>query len=115
MLTRTALRTIRRLTNLSLVVASLVLLSGLVIFMGESYADINPFLSTIISTKVFLWIFMFINTLLILQKAIKARKMCLASDSGGARDSVSFISHYLIILNIFLGIISIYFGMMFSD
>ena len=109
---RTSLRTLRRLMNLILVVSVVLLISGLIIAIGSSYADKDPLLAAILNTKEALWIFMFFNTIFSFYKILEAKKSCLASDSGAARDNVRLVSHYLIVINIFLGLIAAYFGMM---
>jgi hypothetical protein len=77
--------------------------------------EVNPFLSTIINTKEMLWLFMSAISIVVYLKAIGAKKKCFASNSAGARDDVRLISNYLIIMNIFVGLIALYFGMMFRD
>lgn len=109
---RTSLRTLRRLFNLILIVSIILVTTGVVIAMGASYVDQDPLLSAIINTKEALWIFMFFNTIFSFYKILQAKKSCLASDSGAAKDNVRLISHYLIVINIFLGGIAAYFGMM---
>ncbi len=109
---RTSLRTLRRLFNLILVVSLVLVITGVIIAIGASYADQDPLLATILSTKEALWIFMFFNTVFSFYKVLQAKKSCLASDSGAAKDNVRLISHYLIVINIFLGVIAAYFGMM---
>ena len=109
---RTSLRTLRRLLNLILIVSVVLVISGVIIAIGASYADKDPLLATIINTKEALWIFMFFNTVFSFYKILQAKKSCLASDSGAAKDNVRLVSHYLIVINIFLGLIAAYFGMM---
>jgi len=112
LLVRTSLRTLRRLFNLIIIVSVVLGVTGIIIAIGQSYSDKDPLLATIINTKQALWIFMFFNTIFAYYKVLDAKKRCFASDSAGARDNVRLISHYLIVINIFLGVIAAYFGMM---
>lgn len=112
LLVRTSLRTLRRLLGLNIIVSVTLVITGVIISIGASYGDKDPLLATIINTKESLWIFMFLNTIVGFYKVLQAKKRCMASDSGGARDNVRLVSNYLIVINIFLGIIAAYFGMM---
>lgn len=115
LLVRTSLRTLRRLFNMILIVSLVLGVSGVIIAIGASYGDRDPLLATIINTKEALWIFMFLNTFFAYYKVLEAKTKCFASDSAGARDNVRLISHYLIVINIFLGVIAAYFGMMLRN
>ncbi len=112
LMVRTSIRTLRRLFVLILILSVILVLTGVIIAVGASYADKDPLLATIINTKEALWIFMFFNTVFSFYKILEAKKRCMASDSAAAKDNVRLISNYLIVINIFLGIIAIYFGMM---
>jgi uncharacterized membrane protein len=112
---RTGLRTLRRLLNLSFIVSVILVVTGIIIAIGANYADKDPLLATIISTKEALWIFMFFNTIFSFYKILQSKKECLASNSGAAKDNVRLVSNYLIVINIFLGLIASYFGMMLRN
>ena len=112
LLIRTSLRTLKRLLNMIFLLSIIIVITGVIIAIGGLYADKDPLLATIVNTKEALWIFMFFNTVFSFYKILQAKKSCLASDSSAARDDVRLISHYLIVINIFLGLIAIYFGMM---
>ncbi len=112
LMVRTSIRTLRRLFALILILSVILVLTGVIIAVGASYADKDPLLATIINTKEALWIFMFFNTVFSFYKILEAKNRCMASDSAAAKDNVRLISNYLIVINIFLGIIAIYFGMM---
>jgi hypothetical protein len=112
---RTSLRTLRRLLNLFFIVSVITVFTGVIIAVGADYADKDPLLATIINTKEALWIFMFFNLMFSFYKVLHSKKECLASNSGAAKDNVRLISHYLIVINIFLGLIAAYFGMMLRN
>lgn len=115
MMVRTSLRTLRRLFNLIIIVSIVLGVTGVIIAVGGSYADKDPILATITSTKEALWIFMFLNTIVSYYKVFQAKKKCMASNSAAARDNVRLITHYLILINIFLGFCAAYFGMMLRN
>jgi uncharacterized membrane protein len=112
---RTSLRTLRRLFNLFFILSVILVITGIIIAIGSNYADKDPLLATIINTKEALWIFMFFNIIFGFYKILQSKKECLASHSGAARDNVRLISNYLIVINIFLGLIAAYFGMMLRN
>jgi len=112
---RTSLRTLRRLLNLFFIVSIITVITGLIIAVGANYADKDPLLATIINTKQALWIFMFFNLMFSFYKVLESKKECLASRSGTAKDNVRLVSNYLIVINIFLGLIAAYFGMMLRN
>lgn len=109
---RTSLRTLKRVADLNIFASLALLLSGVLISLGDRSSETSPFFVDIIRTQALLWSLMFANTIIIYLKVFQAKKKCFASDSEGARDNVRFISNYLIILNIFLGLIALYFGML---
>ena len=112
---RTSLRTLRRLLNLFFIISIVTVITGVIIAIGANYADKDPLLATIINTKQALWIFMFFNLMFSFYKILQSKKECLASNSGAARDNVRLVSNYLIVINIFLGLIAAYFGMMLRN
>ncbi len=115
LMVRTSIRTLKRLLTLFLIVSISLLVSGFIISIGASYNQRDPVLATIISTKEVLWLFMFINVAYAYFKIIEAKKSCLASDSLGAGDNIQLVSNYLLVINIFLGIIAAYFGLMLRN
>lgn len=112
LMVRTSIRTLKKLLGLFLIVSISLLISGFIISIGASYNEKDPVLSTIIGTKEILWLFMFINITYAYFKTLQAKKRCLDSDSTGAGDNIRLISNYLLMINIFLGVIASYFGLM---
>ena len=112
LMVRTSIRTLKRLLGLFLIVSITLLISGLMISIGALYNEKDPLLATITSTKEILWLFMFINVAYAYFKILEAKKRCQASDSLGANDNIRLVSNYLIMINVFLGIIASYFGLM---
>ena len=112
---RTSIRTLRRLSQLIIVVSIILGITGVMIAIGASYGDKDPLLAAIINTKEALWIFMFLNTIVIFYKVLQSKQKCMASDAAGAKDNVRLISNYLIMVNIFLGLTATYFGMMLRN
>lgn len=112
LMVRTSIRTLRRLSQLIIVVSIILGITGVMIAIGASYGDKDPLLAAIINTKEALWIFMFLNTMVIFYKVLQSKKRCLDSDAAGAKDNIRLISNYLIMVNIFLGLTAAYFGMM---
>ncbi len=115
LLVRTSIRTLKRLYQMIIIISLVLGCTGLIMAVGASYESKNPVLSTIINTKEILWVFMFVNVLIAYYKVLKAKKKCMASDAAGARDNIRLISNYLIVINIFLGFVAAYFGMMLRN
>ncbi|MCH9814516.1 MAG: hypothetical protein K0U47_11315 [Epsilonproteobacteria bacterium] len=115
LMVRTSIRTLRRLSQLIIVVSIILGITGVMIAIGASYGDKDPLLAAIINTKEALWIFMFLNTIVIFYKVLQSKQKCMASDAAGAKDNVRLISNYLIMVNIFLGLTATYFGMMLRN
>ncbi len=114
MMIRTSLRTFRRYFNFLFPFIMILALTGAIMEIGQGYETKDPTLGAIVGSKEAIWVLMFLNYLFGYYKIIEAKKRCLASDSPQAKDNIRLISHYLFVINIFLGLTALYFGMMLS-
>ena len=111
---RTSLRTLRRYFNFLFPFTILLAVSGIVMEIGAGYESKDPTLGAIVGTKEAIWVLMFFNFLLAYYKVFEAKKRCMASDSEHAKDNVRLIAHYLFGINIFLGLVALYFGLILA-
>ena len=109
---RTALRTLNRFYRLLIPVSLLLGISGFLMATGKDFAHQDPVLAVIVTSKEFIWFFMFVLYLYGYHKIKEARERCLASDSEHARDNVKLIAYYLFGISSLLGLVAIYFGFM---
>jgi len=112
MFIRTALRTLNRFYRLLIPISLLLGISGFLMAMGKDFAHRDPVLAVIVTSKEFIWFFMFVLYLYGYYKIKEARERCLASDSEHARDNVKLIAYYLFGISSLLGLVAIYFGYM---
>ncbi len=110
-MTRTALRTFRRYFNFLFFFIIISMITGVVMEMGGGYESRSPTLGAIVSTKEAIWVLMFLNFLFSYFKIIEAKNKCLNSDVDAAKDNIRLITYYLFGINIFLGIVALYFGL----
>ena len=111
MMIRTSLRTLRRYFNFLFPFIILQMATGVVMELGLHYESRSPTLGAIVGAKEAIWVLMFLNFLFAYYKVVEAKKRCLASDSEQAKDNVRLIAHYLFVINIFLGLSALYFGL----
>jgi uncharacterized membrane protein len=109
---RTALRTFRRYFNFLFFFIVILMITGVIMELGGNYSEHSPTLGAIVGTKEAIWVLMFLNYLFAYYKVMEAKKRCLSSDADGASDNVRLIAHYLFGINIFLGLMALYFGLM---
>ncbi len=112
LMVRTSIRTLKRLYELNIFLSIVIGVTGFIISVAVSYSGKDPLLETILDTKKILWVFMFITILSIYYRVLTAKRKCLSNNPSGAKDNIRLISNYLIVINIFLGLVASYFGMM---
>ena len=110
MFIRTALRTLNRFFRLLLPVSLLLGVSGMMLAYAKDFAHRDPVLSVIVTSKEFIWLFMFALYLYAYYKIKEARAKCLASDSEHAKDNVRLIAWYIFGMGTLLGFCAAYFG-----
>jgi len=114
MMIRTLLRTFRRYFNFLFPFIMILAITGIIMELGMDFGSKDPTLGAIVGAKEAIWVLMFLNFLLGYYKILEAKKRCLASDSEQAKDNIRLIAHYLFTINIFLGLCSLYFGLVLS-
>ena len=112
MFVRAALRTLNRFFRLLIPVSLLLGASGLLMAVGKDFAHQDPVMAVVVTSKEFIWFFMFVLYLYGFYKIKEARARCLASDSEHAKDNVKLIAYYLFGVSSLLGFVAIYFGYM---
>ena len=112
MFVRTSIRTLVRFFRLLTPVTLLLGASGFLMAKGGDFAHKDPVMSIIVTTKEFIWLFMFSLYLFAFYKIKEARQRCLASDSEQARDNIKLVSFYVFTISSLLGLCAIYFGFM---
>jgi len=112
MFVRTSIRTLIRFFRFLMPVSLLLGVSGFLIAEGKDFAHQDPVMSVIVTSKEFIWLFMFGLYLFSFYKIKEAKQRCLASDSEQARDNIKLISYYLFTMGSLLGLCAIYFGFM---
>ncbi len=110
MFIRTALRTLNRFFKLLISVSILLGISGYILAIGKDFAHRDPVMAVVVTSKEFIWGFMFVLYLYSYYKIKEARARCLASDSEHAKDNVKLIAYYIFGVSILLGFSAIYFG-----
>ena len=110
MFIRTALRTLNRFFKLLIPVSILLGISGYILAIGKDFAHRDPVMAVVVTSKEFIWGFMFVLYLYSFYKIKEARARCLASDSEHAKDNVKLIAYYIFGVSILLGFSAIYFG-----
>ncbi len=110
MFIRTSLRTLNRFFRMVLPVSLLLGGTGFLMALGKDFAHRDPVMAVIVTSKEFIWFFMFVLYLYAFYKIKEARVRCLASDSEHAKDNVKLVAYYLFGVSGLLGLAAIYFG-----
>jgi uncharacterized membrane protein len=111
MMIRTSFRVLKRYFSILFPTTILLALSGAIIELSKDYQNIDPTLSAIAGAKEAIWVLMFLNLIFAYYKMGDTKKRCLADEPELASDNLRLISHYLFTINIFLGLVALYFGL----
>ena len=110
MFVRTSIRTLMRFFRFLMPVTLLLGVSGFLMADGKDFTHRDPVMSVIVTSKEFIWLFMFMLYIFAFYKVKEAKQKCLASDSEHAKDNIKLISYYLFGMSSLLGLCAIYFG-----
>ncbi len=111
MMIRTSFRILRRYFTFLFPLSILLALSGVIIEFAKEYNNQDPTLGAIAGAKEAIWVLMFLNLIFAYYKMGDTKKRCLADEPELALDNLRLISHYLFTINIFLGLVALYFGL----
>jgi uncharacterized membrane protein len=87
-----------------------IIITGVIMAMAMNYAQSGTFLAQIVHVKEAIWLIMFVNFVYIVLRRNRAEMLFLSGDIETTKKTLKPISHYLIPINIFLGIIALYLG-----
>ena len=96
--------------NIVLPFIVVLLLTAILMIVGLDFKNGDPSLYTLTHVKEGIWVVMAINFGLMYQRRRKAQQRFLSGDLEGAKALMVPIQRYQIPVNIFLGVLAIYFG-----
>ena len=112
MITRTTIRILYRYLKITFGFSFLLVFSGMIIVIAKNLTTNGPLIETIIYTKGYIWIAMTSLYVYALVKIKSARNICFHGDTLRAIASLKAVTNYAFTLNVLLGLIAIYFGIM---
>jgi uncharacterized membrane protein len=115
MITRTTIRILSRYLKFVLFFSLLLLISGLFMVFATDMALRSPTIDIIIDSKIYIWIFMSALYLYAFLKTKAARNICFYGDTLRAIAILKTTINYVFILNIILGLVAIFFGILLRD
>jgi len=104
------LQILQRLLNFVVIFIAILAITGVFMNLGQDFRHSSPSLYMLIHIKEAVWTLMLINFIFIYVKRNSAEKEFISGDDEGAAESIFNITNYLLPLNIFLGFIAVYFG-----
>ncbi len=104
------LEIMQRLLNFSFIFMILIVITGTLMSLGLDFKHSSPSLYMLVHIKEAIWTLMALNFFYIYKKRNSAAKQFLSGDNEGTAESIFTISNYLLPLNIFLGFVAVYFG-----
>ncbi len=111
MMIRTSYRILRRYFHMLFIFIIFCALTGVVMEIAKHYEDRDPTLSAIVGAKEAIWALMFMIFIFAYYKLNDTKNSCIADDVELAKDNIRLIAHYLFAISIFLGLVSLYFGL----
>jgi len=111
MMIRTSFRILRRYFAFLFPLSIFLALSGVVMEFAKDYAKKDPTLGAVVGAKEAIWVLMFLNLIFAYYKLGDTKKRCMSDDVELALDNLRLISHYLFVINIFLGLCAVYLGL----
>jgi hypothetical protein len=85
-------------------------ITGIFMNLGHDFRHSLPSLYMLVHIKEAVWTLMAINFVYIYRKRNSAEREFVSGDDEGSAESIFTISNYLLPLNIFLGFVAVYFG-----
>ena len=104
------LEIMQRLLNFAMIFMILLAITGAFMSLGLDFRHSLPSLYILIHIKEAVWTLMALNFIYIYRKRNAAARQFLKGDLESTAESIFTISNYLLPLNIFLGFVAIYFG-----
>jgi uncharacterized membrane protein len=104
------LEVMQRLLNFAMIFMILLAITGTFMSLGLDFKHSSPSLYILIHIKEAVWTLMTLNFIYIYRKRNSAQRQFLKGDLESCSESIFTISNYLLPLNIFLGFVAIYFG-----
>ena len=104
------LEIMQRLLNFAMIFMILLAITGTFMSLGFDFRHSSPSLYILIHIKEAVWTLMALNFIYIYRKRNAAQRQFLKGDLETTTESIFTISNYLLPLNIFLGFVAIYFG-----
>jgi len=104
------LQILQRLFNFVMICIIVLAITGVFMNLGHDFRHSAPSLYILIHIKEAIWTLMVINFIYIYKKRNKAEREFLSGDNESTAENIFIISNYLLPLNIFLGFVTIYFG-----
>lgn len=104
------LEVMQRLLNFAMIFMILLAVTGTFMSLGLDFKHSSPSLYILIHIKEAVWTLMALNFIYIYRKRNSAGRQFLKGDLESCAESIFTISNYLLPLNIFLGFVAIYFG-----
>ena len=104
------LEIMQRLLNFAMLFMMLLAITGTFMSLGVDFKHSSPSLYILVHIKEAVWTLMALNFIYIYRKRNSAERQFVSGDDGSAAESIFTISKYLLPLNIFLGFVAIYFG-----
>lgn len=106
-------RSLQIMKNLYFIVLPFIvilLLTAIVMLVGLNLKEANPELYQVTFIKEGIWIVMMLNYAWMVARRNKAERYFVSGDIEGAKMMVKPIPHWMLPLNIFLGVVAIYLG-----
>ncbi len=104
------LEIMQRLLNFAMIFMMLLAITGTFMSLGLDFKHSTPSLYILIHIKEAVWTLMALNFIYIYRKRNSAQRQFIKGDLESSAESIFTISNYLLPLNIFLGFVAIYFG-----
>ncbi len=104
------LEIMQRLLNFAMIFMILIAITGTFMSLGLDFRHSTPSLYILVHIKEAVWTLMALNFIYIYRKRNSAQRQFLKGDLESSAESIFTISNYLLPLNIFLGFVAIYFG-----
>jgi uncharacterized membrane protein len=104
------LEIMQRLLNFAMIFMILLAITGTFMSLGLDFKHSTPSLYILIHIKEAVWTLMALNFIYIYRKRNSAQRQFIKGDLESSAESIFTISNYLLPLNIFLGFVAIYFG-----
>jgi len=109
-----SLEIMQRSFNFSMIFMILIVITGTFMSLGMDFKHSLPSLYMLVHIKEAIWTLMALNFIYIYIKRNNAQKQFISGKDENASDSIFIINNYLLPLNIFLGFVAIYFGVILN-